>query len=163
MKTIDTRVSNSIGYSDLDEPLRRGLKSSDPLVFSVLASVDMLHEQYQDQLQAHAHNVGMIQYGNAFPNTLTKKIVTDLQVRGRVSPVDFINANAGAPLSICCTRYGFHGPTLVLTMPDSSAEVVASGLAEHWLRSGQADYLFLCRANFGPGRTIDVETRLVRA
>ncbi|PTR23747.1 MULTISPECIES: hypothetical protein [unclassified Pseudomonas] len=161
MKTIDNSNASSLTYSDLDESLRRGLKSADPLVFSVLESVDALQRRHQDVLHAHRGNVGMIQYGSAFPSHLTAKIVGDVQARSRVSPIDFINANAGAPLSVCCTRYGFQGPTLVLTMPGATARPIAESLAHHWLQSGQADYLFLCRADFGVDRAIDVETRLV--
>ncbi|KTC41001.1 hypothetical protein [Pseudomonas sp. L5B5] len=161
MKTLDISNAHSLTYSDLDENLRRGLKSSDPLVFSVLESVSALHQQHVGALEEHRANVGMIQYGSAFPSQLTGKIVSDLQARGRVSPVDFINANAGAPLSICCTRYGFQGPTLVLTMPEATSRPIADSLAQHWLQSGQAEYLFLCRADFEPDRGIEVQTRLV--
>jgi len=161
MKTIDISNANSLTYSDLDETLRRGLKSADPLVFSVLESVNALQQRHLGVLDAHRRNVGMIQYGSAFPSHLTARIVSDIQTRSRVSPVDFINANAGAPLSICCTRYGFQGPTLVLTMPATTARPIADSLAQHWLQSGQADYLFLCRAEFGPDRAIEVETQLV--
>lgn len=161
MKTLATSNTHSLTYADLDENLRRGLKSADPLVFSVLQSVGNLQRQHAGALDEQRVHVGMIQYGTAFPSQLTGRIVGDLQARGRLSPVDFINANAGAPLSICCTRYGFQGPTLVLTMPDADARPIAESLAQHWLQDGQAKFLFLCRADFAPDRGIEVQTRLL--
>ena len=103
------RVTN-IQYKDIDENLKNGLKSCDPLVWGVITSINNIYIKFYDILSTHRTNVGIIQFGNSFPSYITHKIVDSLKTRQRVSPVDFINANVGAPLSIACTTYKFQGP-----------------------------------------------------
>lgn len=162
MKIVDRAHASNFTYNDLDENLRKGLKNADPSVYSVLSSVSELYLKHYERLDPVRAQVGFIYYGNAYPKTITGKIVEGLASKGRVSPSDFINANAGAATSICCTRYGFHGPTLVLTMPGRDVQAVARGLADYWLTTGQADYLFLVEAQTDSAEVLRVTTELLQ-
>lgn len=160
MKIISSSTANSLIWSDLNETLRRGLKTADPLSLNVLFTVDELYQQHQALLDKHHESVGFIQFGTAFPVNTSEKIINDMAIKSRVSPVDFINANVGAPVSICCTRYRFQGPTMVLTMPQRTGKEIAISLASEWLTQ-QATYLFLIQADHARENEIEITTQLV--
>lgn len=160
MKIISSSTANSLIWSDLNETLRRGLKTADPLSLNVLFTVDELYQQHQALLDKHHESVGFIQFGTAFPVNTSEKIINDMAIKSRVSPVDFINANVGAPVSICCTRYRFQGPTMVLTMPQRTGKEIAMSLAREWLTQ-QATYLFLIQADHARENEIEITTQLV--
>lgn len=160
MKIVSTSNARSLIWSDLDETLRRGLKTADPLSLNVLFTVDELYQQHQALLDNHLESVGIIQFGTAFPVNTSEKIIHDMAIKSRVSPVDFINANVGAPISICCTRYRFQGPTMVLTMPQRTGKEIALSLAREWLTQ-QATYLFLIQADHTREHEIEITTQLV--
>lgn len=160
MKIISSSTANSLIWSDLNETLRRGLKTADPLSLNVLFTVDELYQQHQALLDKHHESVGFIQFGTAFPVNTSEKIINDMAIKSRVSPVDFINANVGAPVSICCTRYRFQGPTMVLTMPQRTGKGIAMSLAREWLTQ-QATYLFLIQADRARENEIEITTQLV--
>lgn len=160
MKIISSSTANSLIWSDLNETLRRGLKTADPLSLNVLFTVDEIYQQHQALLDKHHESVGFIQFGTAFPVNTSEKIINDMAIKSRVSPVDFINANVGAPVSICCTRYRFQGPTMVLTMPQRTGKEIAISLAREWLTQ-QATYLFLIQADHARENEIEITTQLV--
>ncbi|WP_336209927.1 hypothetical protein [Enterobacter sp. P82] len=160
MKIISSSTANSLIWSDLNETLRRGLKTADPLSLNVLFTVDELYQQHQALLDKHHESVGFIQFGTAFPVNTSEKIINDMAIKSRVSPVDFINANVGAPVSICCTRYRFQGPTMVLTMLQRTGKEIAMSLAREWLTQ-QATYLFLIQADHARENEIEITTQLV--
>lgn len=160
MKIISSSTANSLIWSDLNETLRRGLKTADPLSLNVLFTVDEIYQQHQALLDKHHESVGFIQFGTAFPVNTSEKIINDMAIKSRVSPVDFINANVGAPVSICCTRYRFQGPTMVLTMPQRTGKEIAMSLAREWLTQ-QATYLFLIQADHARENEIEITTQLV--
>lgn len=160
MKIISSSTANSLIWSELNETLRRGLKTADPLSLNVLFTVDELYQQHQALLDKHHESVGFIQFGTAFPVNTSEKIINDMAIKSRVSPVDFINANVGAPVSICCTRYRFQGPTMVLTMPQRTGKEIAMSLAREWLTQ-QATYLFLIQADHARENEIEITTQLV--
>ena len=160
MKIVSTSTARSLIWSDLDETLRRGLKTADPLSLNVLFTVDELYQQHKGLLNNHLESVGVIQFGTAFPVNTSEKIIHDMAIKSRVSPVDFINANVGAPISICCTRYRFQGPTMVLTMPQRTGKEIALSLAREWLTQ-QATYLFLIQADHTREHESEITTQLV--
>ncbi len=160
MKIVSSSTASSLIWSDLDETLRRGLKTADPLSLNVLFTVDEIYQQHQALLDMHHESVGFIQFGTAFPLNTSEKIINDMAIKSRVSPVDFINANVGAPVSICCTRYRFQGPTMVLTMPQRTGKEIAMSLARDWLTQ-QATYLFLIQADHARENEIEITTQLV--
>lgn len=100
MKIVSSSTASSLIWSDLDETLRRGVKTADPLSLNVLFTVDEIYQQHQALLDMHHESVGFIQFGTAFPLNTSEKIINDMAIKSRVSPVDFINANVGAPVSI---------------------------------------------------------------
>lgn len=160
MKIVSSSTASSLIWSDLDETLRRGVKTADPLSLNVLFTVDEIYQQHQALLDMHHESVGFIQFGTAFPLNTSEKIINDMAIKSRVSPVDFINANVGAPVSICCTRYRFQGPTMVLTMPQRTGKEIAMSLAREWLMQ-QATYLFLVQADHARENEIEITTQLV--
>ncbi|AVL19376.1 TPA: hypothetical protein SCR94_001723 [Enterobacter cloacae] len=160
MKIVSSSTASSLIWSDLDETLRRGVKTADPLSLNVLFTVDEIYQQHQALLDMHHESVGFIQFGTAFPLNTSEKIINDMAIKSRVSPVDFINANVGAPVSICCTRYRFQGPTMVLTMPQRTGKEIAMSLAREWLMQ-QATYLFLIQADHARENEIEITTQLV--
>lgn len=126
----------------------------------MLFTVDEIYQQHQALLDMHHESVGFIQFGTAFPLNTSEKIINDMAIKSRVSPVDFINANVGAPVSICCTRYRFQGPTMVLTMPQRTGKEIAMSPAREWLMQ-QATYLFLIQADHARENEIEITTQLV--
>ncbi|MGJ8521681.1 hypothetical protein R84981_000342 [Carnimonas sp. R-84981] len=160
MNIISSSIASSLIWSDLSVTLRRGLKIADPLSLNVLFTVDELYQQHQALLDKHHEHVGFIQFGTSFPANTSEKIINDMEQKSRVSPVDFINANVGAPISICCTRYRFQGPTMVLTMKQLTGRNIALSLAKQWLEQ-QAMYLFLVQADHTCEHGIEVTTQLV--
>lgn len=160
MNIVSSSTASSLIWSDLNETLRRGLKTADPLSLNILFTVDELYQKHQALLDKYHESVGFIQFGTAFPVNTSEKIINDLAIKSRVSPVDFINANVGAPISICCTRYRFQGPTMVLTMPQRTGKEVAMSLASEWLTQ-QATHLFLIQADHTREHEIEITTQLV--
>ena len=158
---IDTCERGSIAYEQLDPEVRGGLRNADPTVWPVLEAVAQLYRTNLERLEAQRDHVGMIHYGSAYPKVTAQRVITDVSRSGRVSPAAFINANAGAALSICCTRFGFRGPTMNLTMPSAAARTLVDALAARWLGQGNARYLILVAADFGTAADLRVTGTLI--
>ncbi|SCC93164.1 conserved hypothetical protein [Thiomonas sp. X19] len=154
--------ASSLDYGSLDKTLRAGLKTADPLVWSVLACVAGLHELHRQALQECADQIGLIQYGDGFPRATASRVFEEIRSRRRVSPNTFVNANAGAALSVCCTKLGYRGPTINLTMPRVQAQAIAQVLAARWLRDAHAAYLYFVATSDGGEGGFQVEGTLVR-
>jgi hypothetical protein len=151
-----------VDYDSLDKTLRAGLKTADPLVWSVLACVAGLHASHRQALQDSADRVGLIQYGDGFPRATASRVIEEMRSRRRVSPNTFVNANAGAAVSVCCTKLGYRGPTINLTMPRAQAQGIARVLAARWLGDGHAAYLYFVAASDDGEGGFEVEGTLVR-
>lgn len=160
---VDACVIEQFPFHELDDEMKKGIKNADPTIWPVLASVSRLYKIWADALHARRDHVGIIHYGGAFPKATALKVVNEIKSNRRVSPVSFINANAGAATSICCTKFGFHGPTINLTMRSAHARGIAAALATQWLRKRQAAYLFIIEANFNSDDGICVTNTLVRS
>lgn len=104
----------------------------------------------------------MIHSGGAYPKITAQRVMADLNRSGRVSPSAFINANAGAALAICCTSFGFRGPTMNLTMPAAQARTLVDVLAARWLMQDNARYLILIAAEFDPVGEVMVMGTLIK-
>jgi hypothetical protein len=148
-------------YEQLDPDVRGGVRHADPAVWPVLECVARLYRARRTRLEPHRDHVGVIQSGSAYPKATAQRVRADLERSGRVSPAAFINANAGAALSICCTRFGFRGPTLNLTMPAADAKPLVDVLATRWLRQGNARYLILIAADFDVTEEVRVTGTLI--
>jgi hypothetical protein len=159
---VDSCERRSMAYEQLDPEIGNGLRNADPTVWPVLDSVAALYRANRARLEPHRDHVGMIHYGSAYPKAIAQRVIADMSRNGRVSPAAFINANAGAALSICCTRFGFRGPTMNLTMPAASARTLVDVLAARWLGQGSARYLILVAADFEAAADIRVTGTLIR-
>jgi hypothetical protein len=158
---LDICEQQDIAYEQLHPDVRSGVRNADPVVWPVLEAVGRLYRAHRERLESDANHVGMIHYGSAYPKTTSRRVMTDVSRTGRVSPVAFINANAGAALSICCTRFGFRGPTMNLTMSAMRARTLADVLAVRWLAQGDARHLILVAADFDEAANIRVTAALV--
>lgn len=142
----------------LDKSLRSGLRGVDPSVVPALAAVAELRHAIP---RADGDRIGVIWCGTAYPRRAAEAVRRELQSNGRVSPTSFINANAGAAVSICCTKLALRGPTMALTMSGSIARRVAELLAAGWLRRRHADHVIMVVAEFGMRDEIVVDARLL--
>ncbi|WP_081074067.1 hypothetical protein [Burkholderia multivorans] len=158
--SIDVRESAIRSHDTLPPSLQSGTRNADPSVWPVLDSVGALFDANRHRLEQEADDVGMICFGNAFPKATSQRIISDIARAGRVSPTAFINANAGAALSICCTRFGFRGPTLNLTMHEDRARYIVDAIASSWLEGGSARYLILVNTRFDPASGISATSTL---
>jgi hypothetical protein len=145
----------------LDPEWRAGVRNADPVVWPALQAVGRLYRANRARLEPHADHIGMIYYGSAFPKTTAQRVMTDVRESGRVSPTAFIHANAGAALSICCTRFGFRGPTMNLTMPAGRARLLVDALAERWLAACNARYLILVASEVGANEDVEMTAALI--
>ncbi|WP_118182498.1 hypothetical protein [Paraburkholderia phosphatilytica] len=145
---IDVCEVAGIDISRMHPEISAGMRNADPVVLPVLEAVGRLYRVHRARLEPHTDRIGMIQSGLAFPRAKSQRVFSDVSRNGRVSPVAFINANAGAAISFCCTRFGFRGPTLHLTMTALRAQSLANALAATWLARGDARYLILATADF---------------
>ncbi|WP_368770845.1 hypothetical protein [Enterobacter cloacae] len=59
MKIVSSSTASSLIWSDLDETLRRGVKTADPLSLNVLFTVDEIYQQHQALLDMHHESVGL--------------------------------------------------------------------------------------------------------
>lgn len=159
---VDTCEVHGIAYEQLDSELRGGVRNADPTVWTVLECVAQLYRAHCSRLEPHRDHVGVIHSGSAYPKATAQRVMVDLNRSGRVSPAAFINANAGAALSICCTRFGFRGPTMNLTMPASDARTLVDMLATRWLRQDNARYLILIAADFDAEGQVWVTGMLIK-
>jgi hypothetical protein len=158
---VDTCERRSMTYEQLDPEVRNGVRNADPTVWPVLESVGQLYRAHCMQLEAHLDHVGMIHFGSAYPKATAQRVTADVARSGRVSPAAFINANAGAAVSLCCTRFGFRGPTMAVTMPTADAKTLVDVLATQWLRQGNARYLILVAADLDAANDMQVTSTLI--
>lgn len=158
---VDICEVHGTAYEQLNSEVRGGVRNADPMVWPVLECVARLYRAHGARLEAHRDHVGMIQSGSAYPRATALRVRSDLKRSGRVSPAAFINANAGAALAICCTRFGFRGPTMNLTMPAAEARTPVDVLATRWLRQDSARYLILIAAEFDQAKEVWVTGTLI--
>ena len=95
-----------------------------------------------------AAKTGFIMIGNACPRKATQKVIQELSTRNNVSPMSFINANAGAAISICATHYGFQGPSINFTTGADAPWEIALLLAHQWLQLKDVEAIFLLHARY---------------
>jgi hypothetical protein len=129
-------------YADLDPEFCIGLKSADPYVFPVFDSVTKIIKGYRHLFEDQTNRVGFIMVGESYPKKTTEKILETLNSSRRVSPIQFINANAGAAISYCCTKFLFRGPTLNISSSTESALAIADLVAGSWLDKKHAYGVF---------------------
>jgi hypothetical protein len=153
--------SQNTSLQDLPEDLAKSVRMSDPVVWPILKTTHDIINTTNLPWKEIANEVGIIVVGNAFPKQYTKKIVNELSEHGRVSPLSFINANAGAAISICCTIYKFQGPTINFTASDENCHNIAAILAQQWLKSGAAKYIFFVIADENEQNGYSVNNKLI--
>ncbi|MDJ0933515.1 hypothetical protein [Breoghania sp.] len=117
------------------QKLTRGLAKSDPLVAPVLSLAADLLGPIAD---ADRNRIGLIMLGDNSAHHVADKVRTKLKARGRVSPIEFVNANSGAPIPVACTRLGLRGPTMNFVSGGEMTRTAADILARRWLRGGDA-------------------------
>jgi hypothetical protein len=61
--------------------------------------------------------------------------------QGKISPIRFAGGNPAAMAGVPCLVFGFHGPSLVLSMPVAAGAEPADLLASTWLRTKRARFV----------------------
>ena len=158
----ETTINNSLSYA-LPELLFKKIKNSDPTVSSLVTAIYQIMSNVILPWETEGSEVGIIVVGNALPQVTTNKLIMELRNHGRVSPLNFINANAGAAISICCTLFKFQGPTMNLTNSDSTGIAAATILASNWLNKQLAKYIFLINADVDNKQEYTVNCKLLVA
>ncbi|MFZ2314892.1 MAG: hypothetical protein WAW86_04430 [Gammaproteobacteria bacterium] len=153
--------ASNITLEDMPSDLVKMVRVSDPSIWPILFATNEIINTVDLPWQHIANDVGMIMVGNSYPKKYSKKVMTEVSTTGRVSPLSFINANAGAAISICCTTYKFQGPTINLTMSNLIREQIASVIAKQWLNNGDAKYIFLVTADFNGQDECVVNNKLI--
>jgi hypothetical protein len=160
-KIIYKTYAVNTSLEDLPEGLAKTVKTVDPMVLTILATVNETMNAVNIPWQDIAVNIGMIVSGNAYPKHYTQKVITELRTKNRVSPLSFINSNAGAAISICCTTYKFQGPTINLTISGKKSEKLGEIIINQWLSNGDAEYVFYITADFNEGGACAVSNKLI--
>lgn len=160
LAVLAERAVDGRGLADLGEGLRRGLRGADPSVLPVLAATTLILGATPGQRLPDGDRVGLVQFGDAHPRKTAEAVRRGVADKGRVSPSDFINANAGAAVSTCCTRLGLMGPTMTLTMAGPTAAWVAERLAQGWLLRRHADRVVVVEATLGEDGEVTARARL---
>lgn len=132
---------------ELPSNIIKTYKTADPSVFPVLKTTHDIIDSLALPWQELAPSIGVIVTGNAYPKHFTQKVIQEIKDTSRVSPLSFINANAGAAISICCTLYKFQGPTINFTMSAPYREQAMTLLATQWLANKSAQYIFMVVAD----------------
>ena len=161
MKILHQSHASNVVLTDLPVELGKKVKTTDPVVWPILLTTAEIHSALNLPWPTISSQVGMIMYGNSYPKQASEKIIAEIKTKNRVSPLNFINANAGAAISVCCTTYQFRGPTLNLTMSDIETEKIALIIADDWLRKGDANYIFLVKADHDDGGNWVVNNKLL--
>lgn len=143
LTVLDEKSAINISREMLPFELAQKLKIADPSVFSILKTTNDIIQSVNLPWSSLADSIGMIVMGNAYPKMFTQKVIQEMRTTNRVSPLSFINANAGSAISICCTIYKFQGPTINLTIGEPYREEIALVLAKQWLLNKNATYIFM--------------------
>lgn len=138
----------NIQREQLPNHLASQVRICDPSVWSILSTVHQMTEKVPLDWKSIAAKTGFIMLGNASPSKATQKVIQELNTRNHVSPMSFINANAGAAISICATHYGFQGPSINFTTGADASWKIALILAQHWLQLSDVEAIFLIHARY---------------
>lgn len=161
LRTVYEATAINTKHHELPTEIAKGLKLSDPTIFSLLKSTHDILSAVDIPWIELADRIGIIVVGNAYPRQYSKKVVNELSIQRRVSPMSFINANAGAAISICCTTFKFRGPTINLTMSDNIRSEIAAFIAKQWLTNNDAKYLFIVTSDFNADDECIVHNKLI--
>lgn len=121
-------------------PAMRGPIFHDPVIKATVEVAEALLTQTSLTV---GDRVGMITYGRHASTFFADKVRNRLASTGRVSPLDFVNANSGAPISVVCTQFRLRGPTLNFVSGGHVTRSVVDLLAWNWIRNGYADAIII--------------------
>lgn len=138
--------------------LYTGLAAADPLALPLLKTTMDLLAQAPDLPLAH---VGIITLGDVTAHHVADKARRTFLLKGRISPLDFVNANSGSPISITCTKLGLRGPTLNLTSHGKETRDLAHVLARAWLQRGHAQAMIIAESYRRTALTANMFTSLM--
>lgn len=119
------------GREDFPAQLIQHIRNIDPVIWPGLLGVYKLM-QLNDQKQP-TENIGVILCGKSYPQQSSRQVLDSLSTKGRVSPFDFTTANAAASISMICSTFHFHGPSINLCLPVMEAIETLELIIQHWL------------------------------
>ncbi|GBQ27411.1 hypothetical protein AA12717_2674 [Gluconacetobacter sacchari DSM 12717] len=128
------------------EGVECGETLADQLRYAITATLGPLNPQPDVQ------EVGAICFGDVQPTAAAKKVQETFAEKARVSPIDFVNANPGASLSIVCTELQLRGPTLHFLMGGDAVRETALILAFRWTTEESAEVVVVAEITMVNGR-----------
>jgi hypothetical protein len=110
---------------------------ADPVAWLTVSALEQALEQADSSpdITARGTEVGVLAVSD-HATLHTMRTVAAGTARGRVSPLRFAGANPGSLAGLSCITFGFHGPTLMLSMSPKAAESVVIHVVSSWLDSG---------------------------
>jgi 3-oxoacyl-[acyl-carrier-protein] synthase II len=130
--------SLATGVAELDKcsrfPRSGPFRFADLAAWTVLHSVESARTKAAETIGAEVSgaDVGVIVVSEQ-ATLETLRLCSADAAAGRISPQRFVAASPGTLVGVTCTRSGFTGPGLLLTMPADDGRTVAAELAREWL------------------------------
>jgi hypothetical protein len=142
MQTLNNIIEKNTQRAEVCSQVRAIVRYADPSTWPIADAVFKLlqanHINYKDE----GLEIGMILVGDAGPSAAIQSVAESVQA-GRISPMHFAAANAGAAIGICCTAFNFHGPTLAITLPVKTGKSIAEMMASRWLNDKSAKIMII--------------------
>lgn len=116
--------------ADLTEVVRRGpLKFADPAAWLVRLAVDEARKELPGPPGGQVGVIGVSEFATGH----SLRAVAADAAGGHSSPRRFVAASPGTLIGLSCVEFGYHGPSMLLTMPEAAGRALASVIAGSWL------------------------------
>jgi len=139
---LDHAEASGSRREEFHEAVRSNIRYADPSSWCFAGAVGQVVKRLKVDLAAAQNHVGVIAIAEGAPRDATQAVAATME-KGYVSPMQFAAANAGSVLAVACIAHGFRGPTLNLTVPLETGLPVGLLLADRWIGSGTAKYVFV--------------------
>ncbi len=144
-----------------NDMMRAALRFDEPYLHAIVENVEaLLHQNKVLHRYSNTDDVGIIVYGLARPFISEEKIIKSCRKIKRVSPMLYAVANAGSPISVVCTLFKLHGPTLNLSITLERGHAIARCVAQQWLENNKASCVLLIAVLAKTKKTFCVKTKI---
>jgi hypothetical protein len=116
--------------ADLAQVERRGpLKYADPAAWLVRLAVDGARRTYAGPPDGPVGVIGVSEFATGH----SLRAVAADAAAGHSSPRRFVAASPGTLIGLSCIEFGYDGPSMLLTMPETPGRELAAVIAGSWL------------------------------
>jgi 3-oxoacyl-(acyl-carrier-protein) synthase len=123
-------------------PVAARVQYADPASWTVAAAVEnALAACGPDRRPTADDRIGMITVSGSGTLETMRSQAERVAAQGKISPIRFAGGNPAAMAGVPCLVFGFHGPSLVLSMPVAAGAEPADLLASTWLRTKRARFV----------------------